>query len=127
MLSSSLILSALVAPIMAQYASRTTFTFPGNTIPTGLTISEYPVYEDKVANGQGPKYDRIFERKNVVVRNGFMELRVPGGQTKNPISCAEVGTTFEVQYGSIKTFAILAEEPGVCNGETLRSIQGRGT
>lgn len=104
---------------MAQYASKTTFTFPGTTLPTGLTISTYPVEEDKVTNGQGPKYDRIFERKNVVVRNGFMELRVPGGQTKNPISCAEVGTTFEVQYGSIRTYAILAEEHGVCNGRSM--------
>lgn len=116
MLTSSFIVSALAVPLMAQYASKTTFTFPGNTLPTGLTVSTYPVYEDKVTDGQGPKYDRIFERQNVVVRNGFMELRVPGGQTTSPISCAEVGTTFEVQYGSIRTYAILAEEPGVCNG-----------
>lgn len=116
MISSSLIISALAVPLMAQYASQTTFTFPGNTLPTGLTVSSYPVYEDKVTSGQGPKYDRIFEEKNVVVKDGFMELHVPGGQTDSPISCAEVGTTFEVQYGSIRTYAILAEEPGVCNG-----------
>ncbi|GIZ42605.1 hypothetical protein CKM354_000586500 [Cercospora kikuchii] len=111
--------SSLITIAMAQTFSQSkTFTFTGSALPPELTPSTWPVYEDSNPNA---KYDRIFEEKNVVVRDGFLELRVPGGQKptdggRGPISCAEVGTTFEVKYASVKTYAILSEEPGVCNG-----------
>lgn len=117
--------SSLITIAMAQTFSQSkTFTFTGSALPPELTPSTWPVYEDSNPNA---KYDRIFEEKNVVVRDGFLELRVPGGQKptdggRGPISCAEVGTTFEVKYASVKTYAILSEEPGVCNGRLLRSL-----
>ncbi|KAF2163715.1 glycoside hydrolase family 16 protein, partial [Zasmidium cellare ATCC 36951] len=61
-------------------------------------------------------YDHLFVPENARVQDGFLELVVPGGQTENPIRSAEVFTWFNVLYGSVRTYAILTEEPGVCNG-----------
>lgn len=113
MLTSTILCIALAAPSLAQFAATTTFTFTGNTLPTGLSASDWIVPK----NPDTPaKFDHLFVPENVRVRNGFLELLVPGGQTENPIRSAEVFTWFNVLYGSVRTYAILTEEPGVCNG-----------
>ena len=67
-------------------------------------------------------YDHLFVPENVRVRNVFLELVVPGGQTTSPLQCAEVSTDFEVLYASVTTYAILTDEAGVCNGEHWNEI-----
>ncbi|KAK4629151.1 hypothetical protein CLAFUW4_08507 [Fulvia fulva] len=99
---------------LAQWASTTTFTFDGNALPTGLVASPDTV-KDKESNLDAT-FDHQFNVSNVQVQDGYLELRVPGGQTTSPIQCAEVSTDFEVMYASVMTYAILVDEPGVCNG-----------
>lgn len=62
------------------------------------------------------KLGHVFVPDNVRVRDGFLELLVLGGQTQNPIRSAEVFTWFYVLYGSVRTYAILTEEPDGCYG-----------
>lgn len=95
----------------ATFASTTTWSFTGKTLPTGLRKST-----DLIGHDQPGLLDHKFDKKNVQVKDGFMQLVVPGGQTGDVISSAEVGTDFELLYGSVTTYAILTDTPGACNG-----------
>ncbi|KAF7197864.1 Beta-glucanase [Pseudocercospora fuligena] len=110
MASLALLLAATSANIaLAQtFASTTTFDFAGNTFPTGLVKSDWPVEDEPLS--------RLLVPENVRVQDGFMELLVPGGQSESPILCAEVATEFRVQSASVRTYAILTDEHGVVNG-----------
>ncbi|KAK2016823.1 concanavalin A-like lectin/glucanase [Colletotrichum eremochloae] len=90
-----------------SYANRAIFDFAGRTsLPDGLYASTWPI-------GSDYKYDA----SNVVVGGGYLNLKVPGGQTAKPYSCAEVSTTFSnIKYASVRTVAIFSEPAGVCNG-----------
>ncbi|KAF5006007.1 hypothetical protein FDECE_7581 [Fusarium decemcellulare] len=88
-----------------QFANRKTWTFPGNKLPAGLAKSNYG---DDI---------RTFIPSNVVVKNNYLQLIVPGGQTDMPYTCGEVYTTIDnIKYASVRTTAILSQAPGVCNG-----------
>ncbi|CCF40237.1 hypothetical protein CH063_02304 [Colletotrichum higginsianum] len=89
------------------YTNRAIFDFAGRTsLPEGLYASTWPI-------GDTHKYDA----SNVVVGGGYLNLKVPGGQTAKPYSSAEVSTTFSnIKYASVRTVAILSEPAGVCNG-----------
>lgn len=97
----------------AQYSSTTTFTFQGNTLPTGLARSGYTVND----NDGATKYDHEFEPSMAYVQDGFLNLLVPGGQKDDStIWSAEVVTDFTVSAARVDTWAILTENAGVCNG-----------
>lgn len=99
---------------LAQYASTTTFTFPGNALPTGLA-NYYSRVNDTTSVG-APK-DHEFEPSMSYVEGGFLNLLVPGGQQNDQVVwSAEVQTTFTVRAARVDTWAILTETPGVCNG-----------
>lgn len=89
------------------YANRVIFDFKGRTsLPDGLYASTWPI-------GNTHKFDA----SNVVVGGGYLNLKVPGGQTAMPYSSAEVTTTIDnMKYASVRTVAILSEPAGVCNG-----------
>ncbi|KAI3558155.1 hypothetical protein CABS01_02720 [Colletotrichum abscissum] len=90
------------------YAKRQIFNFAsGTTLPSGLYKSTWNISD--------PPTHR-FDAANVVVGSGYMNLKVPGGQTAMPYSAAEVSTTFNVKYASVRTVAIFSEPAGVCNG-----------
>lgn len=92
----------------AGFANRATWNFNGNSLPSGLSISSYS------AGG------RVYSADNVVVRNGYLELRVPGGQRSLPYRSAEIVTNVQnIKYASVRTRAIFSETPGVCNGKSL--------
>jgi beta-glucanase (GH16 family) len=111
------VLSALASSsALAQWASTTTFTFDGESLPTGLVIST-DLIKDLASDGSTARFNHQFNEANVQVADGFLQLTVPGGQTTSPIQCGEVSTNFEVKYASVSTFAILTEEPGICNGK----------
>jgi beta-glucanase (GH16 family) len=80
-------------------------------LPSGLTIDT-----GFIAKDQPNTLNHRFDAKNVVVKDGFLQLTVPGGQTGDTISSAEVATTFELLHGSVTTYAILTDTAGVCNG-----------
>ena len=95
----------------SSFAASTTWSFTGNTLPSGLVIDT-----DYIATNF---LDHKFDAKNVAVKDGFLQLTVPGGQSGHVISAAEVATTFKVLYGSVTTYAILTDAAGVCNGTEL--------
>ncbi|CAN8096084.1 unnamed protein product [Discula destructiva] len=77
------------------------------SLPDGLYASTWPI-------GTETQY----EASNVVVGGGYLNLKVPGGQTAPPYSSAEVSTTVSnILYASVRTVAILSEPAGVCNGQ----------
>ena len=81
-------------------------------MPTGLRVST-----DYIGAGDPDLLSHQFEESNVVVEDGYLQLIVPGGQEgESVISTAEITTDFDILYGSVSTYAILTEEPGVCNG-----------
>ncbi|KAM0425982.1 hypothetical protein ACHAPT_008921 [Fusarium lateritium] len=91
----------------AKFTNKRVWTFTGNKLPQGLYASNY------VAGNT-----HSFLPSNVKVRNGYLELIVPGGQTKMPYKCAEVLTSIQnIKYASVRTTAIFSEPAGVCNGK----------
>lgn len=117
--SSILALPLMAAPLaLAQtYASTTTFTFSGNALPTGLVKSDWPI-------GKYP-HEHLYVPENVVVEDGFLNLKVDGGhQSDELIRSAEISTDFTVASARVETYAVLSEVAGVCNGTSL--FQPRG-
>lgn len=86
------------------------FHFTSSTLPAGLQANVHTV-------GINAPYNRTFTTSNVYVENGFLNLRVPGGQTQSPIECGEVQTTFtDILHASVRTRAIFSKVPGTCAG-----------
>lgn len=89
-----------------KFANKKVWTFNGKSLPEGLYSSDYQVGNTHVYTPSGVK-----------VRNGYLELTVPGGQKSKPYKSAEVATEIEnIKYASVRTTAILSEPAGVCNG-----------
>lgn len=102
-------------PGTGVFTQKSTWTFTGSTLPSGLQASDYTV-TDTAGNPQA-KYDHSFIPGNVKVSGGYLQLKVPGGQTKSPITCAEVTTSASnILYASARINAILTSEPGVVDG-----------
>lgn len=95
----------------AEFDNHVSWTFEGGSLPEGLTASNY-----------GAGETREFIPDNAIVRGGYLELLVNGGQTAMPYTCGEVVTNVEnIKFASVRTVAILTEPAGVCNGECLFS------
>ncbi|TEA22566.1 hypothetical protein C8034_v002946 [Colletotrichum sidae] len=92
----------------ARFAFNLFFNFTGaTTLPEGLYSSVYAVSEGT----------HRYNASNVNVAGGYLQLKVPGAQTKKPYTCGEVVTTeSRILYASVRTVAILSEPAGVCNG-----------
>ncbi|CAH0041124.1 unnamed protein product [Clonostachys rhizophaga] len=89
----------------AQFSNHKQFTFEGSSLPDGLYAADWGIDENWSVN-----------RENVAVKDGYLVLTVPGGQSK-PYKSAEVDTTVgNILYGSVRTVAIFSQTPGVCNG-----------
>lgn len=102
---------------LARLQQARTFTFAEAALPSGLSASSHTVSGDGVTTS-----DRMFATENVGIQDGYLILKVPGGQARSgPISCAEVATDFEALYGSMRTWAILSGTSGVCNGRPVLS------
>jgi len=101
-------------PSLGTFTNFANYTFGNldNTLPAGLTAS------DDTTVGDLP-YSQVYEASNVVVRDGFMQLMVPGGQTAAPYSSAQVMTEeTDIMYASVRTTAILASPAGTVNGKS---------
>ncbi|KAH7313605.1 concanavalin A-like lectin/glucanase domain-containing protein [Stachybotrys elegans] len=91
----------------AEFDNYASWTFQGNSLPEGLYASNYPISDGT----------RVFVPENAIVRNGYLDLLVNGGQTAMPYTCGEVVTVANnIRYASVRTVAILTEPAGVCNG-----------
>jgi len=101
-------------PSLGTFTNFANYTFGNldNTLPAGLVAS------DDTTVGDLP-YSQVYQASNVVVRDGFMQLMVPGGQTAAPYSSAQVMTDeTDIMYASVRTTAILASPAGTVNGES---------
>lgn len=93
-----------------EFDNHSLWTFEGSDLPAGLERSAYPVGST-----------HTYLRENAIVRDGYLELLVNGGQTSMPYTCAEVVTSASnIRYASVRTVAILTEPAGVCNGKHCR-------
>lgn len=90
----------------AEFDNHVSWTFEGESLPEGLSVSAYPVQDT-----------HVYKSDNIAVRDGYLELLVPGGQSAMPYTCGEVVTDVDnIKYASVRTVAILSEPAGVCNG-----------
>ncbi|KAI9826997.1 MAG: hypothetical protein M1826_006476 [Phylliscum demangeonii] len=97
---------------LGAFTTAKTYTFTGTTLPAGLAASSYTVHDAAPA-----PYSHIFLPADVSVAAGYLQLKVPGGQTASPLQSAEVTTTAaNILYGSVRTTAILGAAAGTCNG-----------
>ncbi|WPB06215.1 uncharacterized protein RHO25_010872 [Cercospora beticola] len=100
----------------AQWVSTTTYTFSGNTLPTGL-IASSDLIGDTADPSSTATYNHQFNTSNVQISDNFLHLIVPSNQTTSPIQCAEISTQISnILYASVRTSAILTNESGICNG-----------
>ena len=99
----------------SQFSASKTWDFTGlNAVPSDLVIST-----DFIGKGDAP-LNHKFDKKNVKVQDGFLQLTIPGGQAgKKTISTAEIATQFKLRYGSVTTYAILTDVAGSCNGKLI--------
>lgn len=97
-----------------NYAVYDFSTLTSLPLPDGLYISADPPI---AASGQA-KYARQSLPSNVDISNGFLEIKVPGGQnpTNNTLTYGEVHTAANILYGSVRTYATLSSEIGTCQG-----------
>lgn len=107
--------SGASVPGLGYFTNFVTYSFANSSIMSGLQVSDYTVND--LASISNAKFDHSFSPSNVEVSDGYLVLKVPGGQKSSPITCGEVTTSeTEILYASIRTTAILTEEPGVVDG-----------
>ncbi|RMZ86409.1 hypothetical protein DV736_g6365, partial [Chaetothyriales sp. CBS 134916] len=101
--------SQWTVPDIGVFNNKVVYTFNGNTLPDGLTASDY-VVQDRLG---GAPFDHQFTPANVQVSNGFLNLLVPGGQSpsnSDSLKCAEVITSIpNILYASVRTNAIFSD------------------
>ena len=107
---------------VGSFTTTKTFTFSGTTLPSGLLKSDYSVEDPAPA-----PYSHKFVPADVTVGGGYLQLKVPGGQTTSPLNSAEVTTNFGygIKYASVRTTAILGASAGACNGKSGREPRSR--
>ena len=109
----NLLLTLALSSLVAAYPSRrqdgfsntATFTFDAGVLPSSLAVSNYPAGRHR------------FTADNAFVTDGYLQLKVPGGQTVGNVLCGEVTTTTSnILYGSVRTVAVLSQPAGIVNG-----------
>ena len=87
-----------------------------SSIPAFLEVSSYIV-----GAGNAP-HAHEFSQNNVALKDGYLQLKVPGGQYSSPIQGAEVSTSDKsIHLGSIRTLMQISTIPGTCHG-TLANL-----
>ena len=116
-----------VLPGVGTFQKKATYTFTGNSLPTGLQVSDYFVQDTSADMTNQIPYNHRFDPVNVAVSNGALRLKVPGSQRVRgpspdddegtPISCAEIVTSeCKIKYASVRTRAMFSRVPGTCQG-----------
>ncbi|KFA65139.1 hypothetical protein S40285_06516 [Stachybotrys chlorohalonatus IBT 40285] len=91
----------------AEFANHVSWNFQSGQLPNWLWPSNYAVGDNS----------RVFVPENAILRDGYLDLLVNGGQTARPYRSAEIVTVANnIKYASVRTVAILTEPAGVCNG-----------
>lgn len=99
-------------------------TFTNQLMVDFSSLTSLPSSLKEATNGVNAEPDapetvpQIYQKENVVVKDGTMQLKVPGGQSQAPIRGAEVVTMEEnIFYASVRTWMQIDPEPGVCSGK----------
>ena len=122
--SLSLLLPALALSVPTNTASCTynalgvgTFThhaiysFDGHALPAGLRPNT-----DTVG---GAPFTRIYDPSLLTFSDGYVNLRVPGGQRSSPIRGAGINTVAgNILYASVRTNAIFSRVPGTVQSQS---------
>jgi len=101
------------------FMKSATFTFPGTTLPSGLIATDNQLVSDQDQDPPAP-YNHIFEAENVFVKDGYLNIKVPGAQNpasapNQAVSSGEVFTEVDdILYASVRTHAIFSTVPGTC-------------
>jgi hypothetical protein len=116
-----------------SFSTRAEYYFNGTSLPIGLGASNYTVggrSDAEPGSGSEIQYDHNYNPVNVGVSNGFVNLKVPGGQNPNAtadgaLSAAEIETDERgILYASVRTRAIFSPEPGTVHGESFPCAVG---
>ncbi|MCJ1446045.1 MAG: hypothetical protein MMC23_006550 [Stictis urceolatum] len=92
----------------SQFSTSKIYTFDSGSLPDGLRVDTDHISDQPLGH--------TFSSSNVQIADGYLQLKVPGGQTTN-IQSAEVSTDdTNILYGSVKTVAILSAPAGTVNG-----------
>jgi Glycosyl hydrolases family 16 len=114
-------------PGTGVFRNKRTYTFTGNSLPAGLSASDYFVADTQYYSTDYIPFNHRFEPGNVRIAGGMLSLIVPGGQNPvsptqddpegTPIRSGEIVTNeCNIQYASVRTNAIFSKEPGTCHG-----------
>ena len=92
-------------PGVGTFSNHVIYSFDGSTLPDGL----YPNADQVV----GTPFARKYEPDLVSVSDGYLNLRVPGGQGSSPILGSGVNTIANnILYASVRTTALFSAVPG---------------
>ena len=87
------------------------------SLPDGLGIDEFDLSKRSV---RGAVYDQRYTASNVAVKNGTLQLKVPGSQKKSPILGGQIETDVDdILYASVRTIAQVSNVSGACHGMLL--------
>jgi hypothetical protein len=99
------------APGAGTFTNHATYSFDGSSLPAGL----YP-NTDSVG---GTPFARTYDPSLVSVSGGYLNLKVPGGQSSSPIRGAGVNTAANnILYASVRTQAIFSTVPGTVQSKS---------
>lgn len=118
--------NAWVVQGAGTFQNRDVYKFQGNTLPAGLSISDYISNQRDDQTPHRVPCNPRFDPANVQIVGGLLNLTVPGGQkpkqgTDYALKCAEITTAVEnILYASVRTRAIFSSVPGTCHGSLSR-------
>ena len=98
-----------------SFTHSQTFDFSAlNALPSYFIEST-----DTIGAGSAP-YSQKYTTTNVAVTGGSLQLRVPGGQTADPVFGAEIETSeTDILYGSVRTWVQVSSVAGTVHGKAL--------
>lgn len=105
---------------VGTFTNSAVYTFNGSTLPEGLHAPDGELIKDRDHPSPAP-YNHVFQASNVAIKDGFLQIKVPGGQTPAtaPNFAITGGQVFTedagILYASVRTHAILDTEPGTCS------------
>ena len=105
-------------PYVGNFTNAAIWDFTKLTdLPDDLVVDE--LYVPK-GNVRGAAFDQTYTASNVFVSNGSLQIKVPGGQKKEPLLGGQVETGVQdIIYASVRTIAQVSSISGTCHGLLL--------
>jgi len=106
-----------VVPGIGSFTSSMNVDFSAITSLSAASVANISISNSLIGAGTAP-FNRQFSPQNVaLVSGGILALTVPGGQTTDPISSAEIQTfAKDILYGSVRTVAKTSSVGGTTHG-----------